>query len=163
MTATEDVARELVLLVRALKGLHADVLTDSGLRVELAAAAVLGALAEHDRARLSGLAETLALDLSSVSRQVAGLEREGWVARERDPADSRAVLLHLTQAGREALSRLREARLAQLTRLLPTWSEAELSHLAGQLARFRTDLTADRPAGRPTDRVPAQTAAGDLS
>lgn len=184
VTATEDVARELVLLVRALKSLHGAVVAESGVRVELAAAGVLATLAERGRMRLSPLAEALHVDLSSVSRQVAGLEREGWVERERDPADSRAVLLHLTEAGRDVLDRVRAARLARLDAALPGWSAADLEQFAAQLARFRTDLTGDltdgltSPATAPpaapavpaapdqpahVDRVPALSGAGEQS
>jgi len=175
----EDVARELGLLIRSLKALHHAVLTDVGVRVELPAAAVLSTLADAGQLRPSALAERLHLDLSSISRQAAALEREGWVSRERDPDDSRATLLELTPTGHDVLARVRAGRVAQLCRLLPEWSDAELADFAGQLHRFRTDLTrsAPDPAGpagpaeqpgihqrtttrhpmtdRPTDRTPA--------
>lgn len=158
MSALDDVARELVLLVRGLKALHHETLQQVGLRVELPATAVLTALDERGRLRLSAVAEALHLDLSSVSRQVATLEREGWVSRTRDPADSRAALLELTPAGGEVLGRVRAARVEQLRRRLPRWSAAELADLAATLHRLSTDLRQPVDAGdtaRPTDRTPA--------
>lgn len=152
MSEIDDVARELVLLFRGLKGLHRQVLAEVGVRVELPATAVLTTLAERGSQRLSTVAEVLDLDLSSVSRQVSALEREGWVARERDPADSRAVLLDLTDAGRAVLDRVREARVAHLAARLPGWSTDELRAFSGSLARFRTDLTRHVPTD---DRTPA--------
>ena len=151
MTEIEDVARELVLLFRGLKGLHGEVLASVGVRLEMPATAVLTCLDERGSQRLSTVAELLHLDLSSVSRQVSALEREGWVARERDPADSRAVLLDVTGAGRDVLSRVRQARVDHLAARLPGWSPDELSAFARSLARFRTDLT--QPA--PDHRTPA--------
>ena len=109
MTPMDDVARELGLLLRSLKGLHVPLVVDGGARVEMPAAAVLATLDDRGRLRLSTLAELLHLDLSSVSRQVATLVEEGWVSRERDPADSRAWLLELTATGRDVLARVRAA------------------------------------------------------
>ena len=161
-----DVARELGLLFRSIKGMHHDVLAEIGVRLEMPAAAMLTTLDDRGRMRPSGLAEALDLDLSSVSRQAAALEREGYVSRERDPEDSRAALLELTPAGGDVLARLRAGRVAHLRRLLPAWTDDELTVFAEQLHRFRTDLTtspAVDPPGHtddptpesPTDRMPA--------
>lgn len=159
MTAVQAVGRELGLLVRSLKALHQDVLATAGVRVELPAAAALGMLAERGRMRPSALAEALMLDLSSVSRQVAALEREGWVSRERDPADSRAALLDLTDAGVAVLAHVREARAAHLEQLLPDWDDEELAVFAAQLRRFRTDIERSRlPEHAAPPAVPAGSA-----
>jgi len=138
--AVDDVSRALVLLVRGLKGLHAGVSSSIGLRVELPGLAVLTLLEEHGRLRASTLAELLQLDLSSVSRQVGALEREGWVVRERDPADARAQLLQVTTAGLDVVLRVRTARTALLHQLLPGWSAQELQSFAAALRRFSRDI-----------------------
>lgn len=148
--AVDDVAAALVLLVRGLKGLHAAVVARVGLRLELPAATALGVLQEHGRMRASELAEVLRVDLSGVSRQVAALEREGWVGREQDPTDSRAQLLHLTPAGTDVVRRVRADRSALLRELLPGWTDAELHAFAQSLRRFAGDLragVAGAPAG----------------
>lgn len=162
MAPMESVARELGHLLRSLKGLHQASVDEAGLRVEIPALAVLTTLAEAPPMRPSAVAETLHLDLSSISRQVAALERDGWVSRRRDPGDSRAALLELTTAGRDGLARIRAGRVARLSALLPDWSDAELADFAAQLHRFRTDLartgvldlTATAPDRAP-DRDPA--------
>jgi DNA-binding MarR family transcriptional regulator len=117
-------------------------------------AALLGSLDDGGQMRPSALAAALHLDLSSVSRQVAALEREGWVAREPDPSDSRAALLELTPLGREALRRVRARRVDHLRDRLPGWSDDELNSFAAALHRFRTDLIA-HPTTRTPDRTPA--------
>ena len=122
MSEVDEVARELVLLFRSLKALHREVLADVGMRLEMPATAVLTCLAERGSQRLSTVADVLDLDLSSVSRQVTALEREGWVVRERDPADARAQLLQVTAAGLDVVLRVRTARTALLRELLPGWS-----------------------------------------
>lgn len=165
MTPMESVARELGLLIRNLKGLHTAAVTAAGLRVELPALTVLHALDAAPAQRPSALAEQLQLDLSSISRQVAALEREGWVSRSRDPGDSRAALLDLTADGRDVLDRVRRHRVAELSALLPAWSADELAAFAAQLHRFRTDLagaqnaktttTATAPSSTAPTRTPA--------
>jgi DNA-binding MarR family transcriptional regulator len=96
--------------------------------------------------RLSTLAQVLSLDISTVSRQVPVLERQGWVARERDPEDQRAQLLDLTDAGRQVLTEVRRSRVEVLRRLLPDWTETDLDAFAGQLHRFNEDVTTNRQA-----------------
>lgn len=146
MTAVETVSRELVTLVRGLRELHGAVTQASRHPVDPSGAAVLGRLEEHGPLRLSVLAGVLCLDISTVSRQVPALERYGWVVRERDPQDHRAQLLELTDEGREVLADVRRSRNEVLRRLLPDWTEAELSQFAGQLQRFNADVTQHRPA-----------------
>ena len=153
MDPLETVARELGLLIRSLKGMHSAVTASVGSRVELPASALLNRLAEQGRQRPSALAEALHVDLSSVSRQVAALEREGWVARERDPDDSRAALLELTDEGRRVLDEVRAARVAHLRSRLPGWTAEELEAFAAQLHRFRTDI-ADAPEDVPVPSAP---------
>ncbi|HEU0102360.1 MAG TPA: MarR family transcriptional regulator [Mycobacteriales bacterium] len=168
MSAMETVAQEIGLILRTVKGLHQAAVTAAGVRVEQPALQVLGALDATSPLRPSALADALHLDLSSVSRQVAALERDGWVSRRRDPGDSRAALLELTPLGRDVLARVRAGRVALLTTLLPDWSDEELADFAAQLHRFRTDLTrrsidlTSTPTTSPTvnddgttDRTPA--------
>ena len=64
------------------------------------------------------LVERLRVDKSTVSRLVGSLQGKGWVARERDPEDSRNYLLGLTEEGRSALARMAEARREGHARLL---------------------------------------------
>jgi len=144
MTAIETVSRELVSLVRGLRELHGTITHVSRYPVDASGAAILARLDELGPARLSTLATVLCLDLSTVSRQVPTLERHGWVARERDPEDNRAQLLELTDLGRDVLADVRRARTDVLTRLLPGWTEGELTVLATQLARFNRDVTGNR-------------------
>lgn len=144
MTAIETVSTELVSLVRGLRELHGTITHVSRYPVDASGAAILARLDELGPSRLSTLAGVLCLDLSTVSRQVPGLERSGWVARERDPEDHRAQLLELTPLGREVLTDVRRSRADVLTRLLPDWTEDELHDLAAQLARFNSDVTGNR-------------------
>ncbi|WP_283137032.1 MarR family winged helix-turn-helix transcriptional regulator [Rhizohabitans arisaemae] len=70
----------------------------------------------------------LKLEKSSVSRLAAGLERRGWLTRERDPANRRYHRLTLTEEGR-AVSReiehhLRDRHTKVIAGLTPAEREA---------------------------------------
>lgn len=145
MSAIEAVSQELISLVRGLRELHGTVTMASPHAVDLSGAAILARLADLGPCRLSTLAGALCLDLSTVSRQVPVLERSGWVARERDPADHRAQLLDLTPRGQSVLLDVRQARAGVLSRLLPAWTEVDLEAFATQLARFNRDVAGNRP------------------
>src|SRR5829696_5161891 len=84
--------------------------------------------------------DTVGVDLSTVSRQVAALESAGWVTRERDGADGRVSLIGVTDAGRAALDRTLEARRAQLAELLGSWTDEERGQLATLLGRLNRTI-----------------------
>ncbi|MBK5307081.1 MAG: MarR family transcriptional regulator [Frankiaceae bacterium] len=144
MSSIETVSRELVQLVRGLRELHGAISLASQHPVDPSGAAVLARLDELGPVRLSGLATVLCLDISTVSRQVPVLERQGWVVRERDPEDQRAQLFDLTPSGREVLQDVRRSRVEVLRRLLPDWTEPQLAAFARQLHRFNEDVTTNR-------------------
>ena len=146
MSSIETVSRELVQVVRGLRELHGAISSASQHPVDPSGAMVLSRLEDLGPVRLSTLAQVLSLDISTVSRQVPVLERQGWVARERDPEDQRAQLLELTESGRDVLHEVRRSRVEVLRRLLPDWTESELKDFAVQLHRFNKDVTTNRQA-----------------
>jgi DNA-binding MarR family transcriptional regulator len=77
---------------------------------------------------LSALAADEQVTAPSMSRTVAALEAEGYVTREADPSDHRAVILRPTAKARRMLHRGRQLRIealaAELERLAPSDLEA---------------------------------------
>ena len=67
---------------------------------------VLAALRERDGRRMGDLSQTTAIEVSTLTRLVDGMERRRLVKRQRDPADARVVLLHIAPAGRRLTARL---------------------------------------------------------
>ena len=145
----EELSLQLVTLVRGLRSLHGCLVEAGVHQVEASAAGLLAGLATLGPARLSTLASTMCLDLSTVSRQVPSLERSGWVARTKDPDDHRAQLLELTDEGLAVLEQLRRSRAEVIARLLPDWTDDEVRRFAAQLARFNDDVTNNRAAVLP--------------
>jgi DNA-binding MarR family transcriptional regulator len=67
----------------------------------------LRAVSGADRPSLGSLSAALRLDPSTVSRNVALLERNGYLRRARSAADGRVVQVRLTAKGNRALESLR--------------------------------------------------------
>lgn len=66
-----------------------------------AAFVVVRWLYSHGATNATNLAESTAMDRSSISRLIKQLKNQGYVKSERDPKDRRGVLLSLTELGRE--------------------------------------------------------------
>jgi DNA-binding MarR family transcriptional regulator len=90
--------------------------------------------------RCSALALQVGVDVSVASRQLAALERLGYVERRPDPQDGRASLLRLTADGAHALDATRTLRAEWALTALAGWDESEARLLSGLLDRLVTDL-----------------------
>ncbi|RKT52155.1 MarR family winged helix-turn-helix transcriptional regulator [Saccharothrix australiensis] len=89
--------------------------------------------------RSSALAEAVFSDPSTVSRQVATLVKAGWVERRADPADGRASVLAVTEAGERLLAERRRLRNQSIARMLADWSEEDLTAFVDHFERFVGD------------------------
>jgi DNA-binding MarR family transcriptional regulator len=138
MDSFEACTNELISFVRATKRL-AQVPVE-GPSLDRPALMLLFGAVEHGPVRPSALADSLHLDLSTVSRQLAGLENSGWVARERDPDDRRAFLVRATGEGRRVLEANLAARRDLLKDLLTDWSEGERLEFARLLGLLNKTL-----------------------
>ncbi|MEV6213011.1 MarR family transcriptional regulator [Kitasatospora sp. NPDC051914] len=92
---------------------------------------VLGIVRDR-RPRMSDLAAFLGLDKSTLSGLIDRAERRGLLARHASPEDKRAVVVLITDAGRDLTQRLyeevREA-LAPATGRLDAQQRQQLAHL----------------------------------
>jgi DNA-binding MarR family transcriptional regulator len=86
------------------------------------------------------LAELLGLSLPGASRAVDGLVERGLLQRREDTADRRMKRLSISAAGRHALARLDEARLAGIEQFTATLPRAQIKRLSGALRPILEDL-----------------------
>lgn len=114
----------MVALIRTL-GLHQPDRTPCGQPVSVAEAHALLELGREPGLSQNGLAARLRLEKSTVSRIVSALEKRGWVARRRNPHDTRVVHVHLTDAGRDAAATLAASRQAKFERIFAAIPPAE--------------------------------------
>jgi DNA-binding MarR family transcriptional regulator len=93
--------------------------------------------------RIGELAATEQVEPPTMTRLVDGLERDGYVAREPDPEDARAVRVRATPKGTRALRKGRQRRLEAFSILLGDLSPTELASLGDGVAVLER-LLADR-------------------
>jgi DNA-binding MarR family transcriptional regulator len=113
--------------------------------------AVIGSAADGDGCHPKELAARCGLDASTISRAVATLVARGLVERSADPADGRACILTLTEAGRAALDHLERRQAEFLSEALRDWTTPEIDAFAAAMTRFVDDLTTylDRTPAAP--------------
>jgi len=83
---------------------------------------------------VGALARAEQVSAPTISRLVSGLERDGFVVREVDEEDARAVRVRATPKGRRVLAQGRERRVAELVQLLEDISADELRTLGSAAA-----------------------------
>jgi DNA-binding MarR family transcriptional regulator len=95
---------------------------------------------EGDGISVSDLGQRLLLDSGTLTPLLKRLETSGWVQRERDSADERRVLLHLTPAGKAL--KIRAAKVPPQVACATSCSLEELSSLTARLKALRNEIQA---------------------
>jgi DNA-binding MarR family transcriptional regulator len=112
--------------------------------------------------RMADIAAALDVVPRTATSIVDALEAAGLVARSADASDRRAVLVRLTDDGRELQERLRWARVRAADEALAPLSESERAELARLLAMVCCPGPGERgPADAgPVDAAPASLVTG---
>ncbi|WP_227980356.1 MarR family winged helix-turn-helix transcriptional regulator [Nocardia spumae] len=143
---TDQIGQQLIRLGRIRERTNAQVAAASQGEVDASAYRIIFRLLSDGPMRSGTLAEAMYSDASTISRQVAGLVKRGLLRREADPADGRASVLIVTDAGREMAIHLRARRNEMISRILTGWNDADRHQFADLLLRFVDDYEAARPA-----------------
>ncbi len=94
---------------------------------------VLDTLEQRGAVRLTELTRTEQLTQPGITQLIARLERDGLVLRRSDPDDGRAVIVHLTEAGRTVRRTRRDERARHLAPMVAELSPAHRRALAAAL------------------------------
>ncbi|NED34506.1 MarR family transcriptional regulator [Streptomyces sp. SID8499] len=137
---------------------HEKLMGLAGVPLDRAAVALLRQIADSEPQRPGELANRLGVEASHVTRTVQQLEKSGYVTRVPDPDDRRAQRIRLTEAGRDAIARIREVGARGMEAALSGWSAGELHQLATLFHRMVDDFVAyakdvdpePEPAPEPT-------------
>ena len=111
----------------------------SGVHLDKASHSLITPL-EQGNFRVSEVAHRSGVDISTASRQIVELERDGLVRRVRDADDGRASILELTSVGQRHLRKIAVARQAILAEILHDFSKEEVSDLARLLERLNRNI-----------------------
>jgi DNA-binding MarR family transcriptional regulator len=111
--------------------------------------------------RVSGLADCVHSDISTVSRQVTALVGHGLAEKVPDPLDGRASMVQLTAEGSALVERLRAGRGEWFREMLHDWEPEEAKAFIGHLERFAVSVEAARERlrqrGSETPQTPPST------
>ncbi|MEV7081992.1 MarR family transcriptional regulator [Streptomyces sp. NPDC093516] len=121
---------------------HDRLMALAGVPLDRAAVALLRQIADSEPLRPGELAARLGVEASHVTRTVQQLQKSGYVTRVPDPDDRRAQRIELTDAGRQAITRIREAGVRGMQLALSDWSPEELRQLATLFHRMVDDFLA---------------------
>jgi len=106
----------------------------------LARAKLLLFIAKKGPSRASEIADLLSLAPRTVTEGLDGLERDGLVRRDPDPADRRAKLVSLTPEGRTAIAATEPLRVRLIERIFGRLSAEEQAQLGHILSRVSDAL-----------------------
>jgi len=95
----------------------------------------LDLIARHSPISPTALAQRAALHPATVTGILDRHERGGWVARERDPSDRRALVVRVLRDRSAELVRLYGGMNSSMSEICAGYSEAELQVLADFLRR----------------------------
>jgi DNA-binding MarR family transcriptional regulator len=93
----------------------------------------LATVSKQGPLRLAELAQLETVSAPSTTRLVAELESQGFVTRETDPADGRAILISITPAGIETIASARAARAAMIAELFERLEPHEVAAITAAL------------------------------
>ncbi|WP_443080573.1 MarR family winged helix-turn-helix transcriptional regulator [Streptomyces sp. PTD5-9] len=122
--------RELAVFLRRARANSGEMAREVHPELEPAAYGLLVRLESAGRQRATDLAAYFGVGKATVSRQLRALEGLGLVAREPDPDDGRASLVHLTDEGLDRYRSVRDARRERYVRKLADWDRDEVAELA---------------------------------
>jgi DNA-binding MarR family transcriptional regulator len=140
-----DLERELTRFWRRSRVASTSIAAEVHPDLDVASYTVLVTISDLSRALPNGVraidvAETLGLHKSTMSRNIAVLERLGLVARAPSVEDARARILSITDSGRASLDATVTARRARVSSILSRWSAADVRDLARLLGQLNDDL-----------------------
>lgn len=144
-------------IAAAFYGLVTVILRNRPRDISLTAASALSTLNRSGPQHLTDLAAIEGFSQPSMTVLVTGLERAGLAERRPSPDDGRVVLVALTPAGADYLSRRRQTGTAVVADLISGLSAADAAALAAAVPAINrlTELDALRTAAATTHNIGA--------
>jgi DNA-binding MarR family transcriptional regulator len=112
------------------------ILTRAGVSMDTALFPLLVRVAMQHNLTIGSLADQVARDYSTVSRQITRLLDLGLVTSEPSGTDRRQRVLSVTTAGKNTLKKIDRARNSVMSEALDGWSQDEITELARMTTRL---------------------------
>ncbi|EHS59044.1 MarR family winged helix-turn-helix transcriptional regulator [Paenibacillus sp. Aloe-11] len=131
-----DLGKQLNALISASHALNVRTAALFDPALQPAAFLIVRCLLSYGSASATFLAESTAMDRSSVSRLVSQLKRLNYVKSETHPEDRRGVLISLTAFGREKALNALKVKENEFYQRISTWEDSKLEAFIGMLKCF---------------------------
>ena len=131
-----DLGKELNALISASHALNVRTAAIFDSTLQPAAFLIIRWLLSYGPANATILAESTAMDRSSVSRLVTQLKNLGYVKSETHPKDRREILLSLTELGRERSSKAIKEKEEEFYKRISKWENSNLESFINMLQCF---------------------------
>jgi DNA-binding MarR family transcriptional regulator len=135
-------ATETLLRRSASRRVHELQTAAAGVTISKPGLVLLRRLAQNGPCPLGDLARETNMDPSAVGRQVAALERSGFVVRNRADTDGRVTIAQVTDEGATALRKMIAVGDGHIADAIAGWAEHERHEFARMFMRFVEDLRA---------------------
>jgi len=100
----------------------------------------MGQILKSDGTSQQMLVESMNKDKAQIARIVARLLRQDLILKQENPEDKRAVLLHLSQKGKQLLSCLDQVELEIMSEMLSDFSDKETTLFRQSLERINNNF-----------------------
>lgn len=119
-----------------------------GLTPGLGQARILSYLDTHPPVSQREIADACMLDVTTMSRALDKMEKQGIILRERDPHCRRSYRITLTVPGKEKAREVRDGFREVEDILCAGFDEKEIEELTEKLVRMKENLRRDAQGGR---------------
>lgn len=136
-TSESDLEAGVLALFKAARS--AQVLA-TGDPLDMGMSKILITVARTGPMRPSAVAQQNHIDVSTASRHIDALARQGLVDKATDPVDARACLVEVTGQGREVMKAMVTNRARAVAPALSAWSPGDREQLLSLLVRLAHDL-----------------------
>ncbi|WP_303720961.1 MarR family winged helix-turn-helix transcriptional regulator [Malonomonas rubra] len=92
---------------------------------------------------IGDLANKLALDNSTVTRQINAMEKNGLIEKMANPSDGRSSLIVQSQLGKELVESMHELRIKRIGSALQDWTQNDIETLAALSEKLIQSLTSN--------------------
>lgn len=133
--------RQLLFEIEQLKRNKVqDFLLSIGLTPGQGQARILMSLASSEHVSQRKLADECMLDVTTMSRTLDRLEKQGLIERKRDPGCRRAYQISLTDAGRMKAEEVKEGFVRLEEMLFDGFGQTEMRELSVKLEKIKDNL-----------------------
>ncbi|MFD1776433.1 MarR family winged helix-turn-helix transcriptional regulator [Paenibacillus rhizophilus] len=131
-----ELGEQLNALISASHALNAKAAARFDSSLQPAAFHIVRWLYSYGPTNAAALAESTAMDRSSVSRLIKQLESLGYVSREASPNDGRGIVLSLTEEGQQKIIGALKEKESVFFERISDWNNAELHDFIQMLRYF---------------------------